>query len=124
MIEILRQKNGKSPIAKRITLLASPVFAAKNIRLYYLFTIENTVKGNTLFSSKSSCIKNLVATTWMMRLQFKKGCLSCTIQLKTTSSFSFRQSFSRKLLEKLYEEGTFDCDVVSLFPELVHHQLS
>lgn len=64
--------------------------------LYYLFTIENVVNGNTLFPIGSSCIKNLVEKIWMTKWQFEKRCSNCIMQWKITSLFLFLQSFFRE----------------------------
>lgn len=62
--------------------------------LYYLFTIENAINGNTLFPIGSSCIKKFGRETWTMKLQFERKCLNCTMQLKTITSFLFHRNSS------------------------------
>lgn len=79
--------------------------------LYYLFTIENVTNGNTLFPIGSSCIKkfgrdDLDDEAAVREKMFK---LYHAVENKQFISLS-PEFFSRKILEKLYENGAFDCE--------------
>lgn len=79
--------------------------------LYYLFTIENTVNGNTLFPIGSSCIKKFGRDDLDDEAAVREKMFKLYHAVEDNQFISLSpEFFSRKLLKKLYEEGAFDCE--------------
>ncbi len=79
--------------------------------LYYLFTIENVVNGNSLFPIGSSCIKKFGRNDLDDEASIREQMFKLYHAVERNQFLSLSPDFfSRKLLKRLYEEGAFDCD--------------
>ncbi len=79
--------------------------------LYYLFTIENTLNGNTLFPIGSSCIKKFGRNDLNEEASVREKMFRLYHAVENNQFISLSpEFFSRKLLKALYEDGAFDCD--------------
>lgn len=78
--------------------------------LYYLFTIENELNGNTLYPIGSSCIKKIGRADLYDEAAIREKLFKLYHAVEDGQFISLSPDFfSRKLLEKLYEDGAFDC---------------
>ena len=79
--------------------------------LYYLFTIENVVNGNTLFPIGSSCIKKFGREDLDDEVAVREKMFKLYHAVENNQFISLSpEFFSRKILKKLYEDGAFDCE--------------
>lgn len=79
--------------------------------LYYLFTIENAINGNTLFPIGSSCIKKFGRDDLDDEAAVREKMFKLYHAVEDNRFISLSpEFFSRKLLKKLYDEGAFDCE--------------
>lgn len=79
--------------------------------LYYLFTIENAINGNTLFPIGSSCIKKFGRDDLDDEAAVREKMFKLYHAVEDNHFISLSpEFFSRKLLKKLYDEGAFDCE--------------
>ena len=79
--------------------------------LYYLFTIENAINGNTLFPIGSSCIKKFGRDDLDDEAAVREKMFKLYHAVEDNRFISLSpEFFSRKLLKKLYDEGSFDCE--------------
>lgn len=79
-------------------------------RLYYLFTIENTLNGNTLFPIGSSCIKKFGRDDLSDEATIRERMFKLYHAVQSNQFISLSpEFFSRKLLRWLYDDGAFDC---------------
>lgn len=91
------------------TLSESCICGKEN--LYYLFTIKNVVNGNTLSPIGSSCIRKFGRNDLDDEAAIREKMFKLYHAVEDNQFISLSpEFFSRKLLNKLYEEGAFDCD--------------
>lgn len=88
--------------------------------LYYLFTIENAINGNTLFPIGSSCIKKFGRSDLDDEAAVREKMFKLYHAVEANQFISLSPDFfSRKLLKSLYEEGAWrsHVQVASLEPK-------
>ena len=79
--------------------------------LYYLFTIRNTINGNTLYPIGSSCIKKFGRTDLNDEASVREKMFKLYHAIENNEFISLStEFFSRKLIRTLYESGAFDCE--------------
>lgn len=79
--------------------------------LYYLFTIENVVNENSLFPIGSSCIKKFGRKDLDNEAAIREKMFKLYHAVEGNQFISLSpEFFSRKVLERLYQEGAFDSE--------------
>ena len=91
------------------TLSESCIYGKEH--LYYLFTIENVVNGNSLFPIGSSCIKKFGREDLDNEAAIREKMFKLYHAVEGNQFISLSSEFfSRKVLERLYQEGAFDSE--------------
>lgn len=100
------------------TLLSSCVCGKEELR--YLFTIQNTRNGNTLYPIGSSCIKKFERDDLNDDVSIKEQLFRLLHAIENNEYITLSSDlFSRKLLGYLYDEGAFQANSYNGFdPEV------
>ena len=88
--------------------LVSSTCICKKTGLRYLFTILNTINGNTLFPIGSSCIKKFKRDDLNKQVDIYECLFKIVNAVNNKEYISLTtEFFNRKLLEYFYDEGAF-----------------
>lgn len=102
-------------------LTQSCVCGKENLR--YLFTISNTVNGNTLYPIGSSCIMKFERTDLNEQVSAKKQLFKLLHAIESNSFLTLSSDlFSRKLLHYLYVNGAFKATKYNEFKPINDYQ--